>query len=214
MGTRMASGRRRSLSTYELHDSFVCNTTPLRHFALSGHFELLVRLLGGAVCTPRVVFDPEEDPQGPDRLLSELGESERYWAFRATSSDRTEKWSRLNAIRRRHDIEVLDLADDELPTFAELQTRSYARTLGFALPLGPGEAAIVAVAETRDLAAVMDDAAGRAAFDDKVPAGTVLTSRELLRAGVGAGLLTSPEADLVYADLLEGRYRGPDSLWG
>jgi hypothetical protein len=201
------------LSTYELHDDFVCNTTPIRHFALSGHFELLVRLLGGVVRTPRQVLDHDEDPQGPDRLLSEIGQSERYWAYRATSCDRTEKWSRLHALRGRSDIEVVDLSEDELPTFADVQTIGYARTLGFASALGPGEAAVVAIAESRGLAAVIDDAAGRAAYHDKVPAGTVLTSRELLRAGVSDAILTSPEADLVYSDLLEGRYRGPASLW-
>jgi hypothetical protein len=212
--TRAASGRRRSLSTYKLRETFVCNTTPIRHFALSGHFGLLVSLLDGIVRTPREVFDPDEDPQGPDPLVSEIGESERYWGYRASSADRTEKWSRLNAIRHRDDVKVIDLDDDELPTFAELQTTEYARTLGFALPLGRGEAAVVAIAESRGFAAVIDDAGGRAAFYDKVPEGTVLTSRELLRAGVGEEMLTSPEADLVYADLLEGGYRGPDSLWG
>jgi predicted nucleic acid-binding protein len=201
------------LSTYALHDSFVCNTTPIRHFALSGHFDLLVQLLGGVVRTPRTVFDPDEDSEG-DRLVSEVGQSERYWAYRATSADRTEKWGRLRALRTRDDIEAIDLAEDELATFAELQTPAYARSIGFAVTLGAGEAAVVAVAESRGWAAVMDDAAGREAFHDKVPAATILTSRELLRAGVGEGLLTSPEADLVYADLIEGRYRGPQSLWG
>lgn len=212
--TRAASERRRSLTTYALHDEFVCNTTPVRHFALSGHFELLVRLLGGVVRTPREVLDPDEDPQGPDRLLSEIGQSERYWIFRAAAPDRTERWSRLHSLRARTDIEILDLSDEELPTYAEIQTIAYARGLGFAAALGPGEAAVVAVCENRGLAAVIDDAAGRAAYGDKLPAGTVLTSRELLRAGVSEGVLTSPEAELIYADLLEGGYRGPDSLWG
>jgi hypothetical protein len=208
------SGRRRSLNTYKLHDPVACNATPIRHFALSGHFDLLVGLVGGVVLTPRTVFDPSEDPDGPERLLSEIGQSERHWAYRSSSPDRTEKWSRLRALRERDDIQVIDLEDAELPTFAEVQTPAYARSIGFALPLGPGEAAVVAVAEGRGWAAVIDDAAGRAAFADKVPIGTVLTSRELLRAGVADGVLTSPEAELIYADLREGRYRGPDSLWG
>jgi hypothetical protein len=202
------------LSTYELHDRLVCNTTPIRHFALSGHFDLLVRLVGGLLRTPRTVFDPTEDPEGPQRLVSEIGQSERHWAYRSTHPDRTEKWSRLRALRMRNDIEPIDLEDDELATFAELQTPVYARSIGFGLPLGAGEAAVVAISESRGWAAVIDDAAGRAAYDDRVPAGTVLTSRELLRAGVSEGVLTSPEADLVYADLREGRYAGPESLWG
>ena len=40
-----------------------------------------------------------------------------------------------------------------------------------------------------------------------------MTCRELLRSGVATGILESPEAELVYMDLLAGRLSGPESLW-
>ena len=92
-------------------------------------------------------------------LLSELARAERYWAG-SKSQDGPEKSSRLRALRQRSDIDVIDLEPDELQLFAELQQASYARTLGYALALGPGEAAVVAVAAGRGWDAVMDDAGG------------------------------------------------------
>ena len=201
------------MTTSEPREELVCDTTPVRHFALAGHFNLLVRLVGGVVRVPRPVFDPDEDPDGIESLLSEIGQSERYWVRRSKDPDKTEKWSRLRGLRQRQDIEVIDLEDDELTTYAELQTPGYARTLNFAAPLGPGEAAVIAIAENRGWDAVIDDAEGRSAFADRVPGGRVFTSRELIRAGVADELLTSSEAAEAYMDLLDGRYRGPETLW-
>jgi hypothetical protein len=61
--------------------------------------------------------------------------------------------------------------------------------------------------------AVIDEFDGRAAFADRAPGCTVMTSRDLLQAGVTRGVLEGPEAEVVYMDLLEGRYRGPATLW-
>jgi hypothetical protein len=174
--------------------------------------DLLVTLLGGTVHVPRAIFDPDEDPAGIATLLSEFAKAERYWGA-STAQEGPEKASRLRALRQRTDIDVIDLDPDELELFSELQEGPYARMLGFALPLGAGEAAVVAVAAGRGWDAVMDDAAGRAAFSDRVRNGRVMTCRELLRSGVASSVLESPEAELVYMDLLAGRLSGPENLW-
>lgn len=201
------------MTTSASPDELICDTTPVRHFALVGRFDLLARLVGGRVRVPRPVFDPDEDLDVAETLLSEIGQSERYWERRSRAPDHLEKWHRLRALRERDDIEVVDLENEELPTFGELQTPGYARRLGFAAPLGAGEAAVIAVAERRRWNAVIDDSEGRAAFVDRVPDQTAMTSRELIRSGVVDGALTSAEAERVYSDLLDGRYRGPPSLW-
>jgi predicted nucleic acid-binding protein len=193
----------------------IFDTTPVRHFALIGQFDLLVELVVGVVRVPRTVLDPEEDPDGIETLLSEIGQSARYWARRSNAEDAMEKWGRLNALRGTDDLEVVDLeGEQELQLFAELQTAAYARSLGLAAPLGAGEAAVISLANHRGLPAVIDDAGGRAAFADRIPGGSVLTSRDVLRAAAARGDLTSAEAELVYIDLLSGRYYGPEDLWG
>ena len=84
----------------------VCDTTALRHFALVGEFDLLARILGGVVRTPRLVFDDADDVDTPGAFVSELGASERYHRrLSSRQSDATERWSRLRALRKRRDIE-------------------------------------------------------------------------------------------------------------
>src|SRR5712692_5661790 len=92
----------------------VCNTTPLRYFALVGQLDLLADVLGGRIRVPRQVLDPDEDPDGVSSLLSEVGKSERYWASRSNAADALERWSRLRALRQRSDLEVVDLDEEEL----------------------------------------------------------------------------------------------------
>lgn len=176
-----------------------------------GQFDLLVEILGGTVTVPRHVFDPDEDPDGVAALLSEIGRTERYFAKRA---DDVEGWSRIRALRQREDMLVTDLDEDELGLFAELQSRDFTHELGLAA-LGPGEAAVIAIAVNRGWAAVLDDAAARSALNFKNPGSKVATSRELLRsAAVSDDVnLTSEEAEAIYLEMRSRGYRGPDSVW-
>lgn len=199
-----------SLTTFEPPPDAVCNTTPLRYFAVVGHFDLLVEALGGLLRVPRQVLDPEDDPEGIASLLSEIGQTERYLG---TRSDEIERWSRVRALRQRTDIEVLDLDQDELSLFAEFRSSSFRKQLGLAAVLGPGEAAAMAIAITRGLSAILDDAAARKALMHKSPATDVWTSREVLRSAAGRGLITSDAAATIYLDMRDAGYRGPDSLW-
>jgi hypothetical protein len=169
------------------------------------------------VLVPRQVLDLEEHPDGltPTSLLSEIGRSERYWAARSGDQEGMERWNRFRALRTRTDIELVDLDDAEVALFAEVSSWRFARSLGLAGPLGSGEAAVIAVAETRGWDAALDDFAARNALSHRNPGIRIWTSRELLRQAVLArSLLDSAEAQIVYDDMLAEGYRGPATLWG
>jgi len=192
----------------------VCDTTALRHFAIVGQFDLLVRALGGSVLTPRQVFDDEDEVDTPGVLVSELGASERYHRRRsARGAEATDKWSRLRALRQRNDIEILDLTGDEESTYAELRSADLARRYGLGGPLGPGEAAVIAIADHRRWRAAIDEHAGRSILDDRSPGHLVVTTRDLVRIAATGGFMSSPEAEIVYTDMLAEGYRGPQTLW-
>jgi predicted nucleic acid-binding protein len=195
------------------HEPLVCDTTPIRYFVLVGQFDILVRVLGGNVCVPRQVMDPDEDPDGIESLVSEIARSERYWAKRSVDPEATQNWDRLRKLRARDDIRVVDLEDDELGAFSEMVSPGYAKSIGLAGPLGPGEAAVIAIAESRAWTAAMDDALAREVLLRRSPGTGIVTTRDLLRRAVAQGALESPGAQLVYDDMLAKGYRGPPNLW-
>jgi predicted nucleic acid-binding protein len=197
-----------------LHETLICNTTPVRYFALVDHVDLLVRILGGEMRVPRQVLDPDEDPDGIERLVSEIAQSERYWAKRSVDPEAMQNWDRLRKLRSRGDIRVVDLEDDELVAFSELVSPRYAKTIGLAGALGLGEAAVIAIAECRSWTAVMDDALAREVLLRRSPGTVVVTTRELVRRAVGQDLLDGPEAQSLYDHMLARGYRGPPGLWG
>lgn len=199
------------MSTSELPREVVCNTTPIRHYAVVGQFGLLVEMLGGKVCVPREVLDLDENLDGAAPLLSEIGQTERYFAKR---SGQIEAWSRIHALRQRTDIEVIDLDHEELVLFAEVRSSRLMKQLGLAGVLGPGEAAVMAIAINRGWAALLDDAAARSALSHKSPETEIWTSREVLRSAVAQDHLTSDAAESIYLEMRSHGYRGPDSLWG
>lgn len=186
----------------------------MRHFAIVGQFDLLVSTLGGRVYTPRQVFDDEDDVDSPGVLVSELGASERYHRQRsARDAEATDKWSRLRALRQRSDIAILDMSEDEEVTYAELTSVILAASYGLAGSLGPGEAAVIALASHRGMRAAIDEHAGRSILMDRSPHCQVVTTRDLVRAAAAGGFVESPEAEIIYADMLAAGYRGPQTLW-
>jgi predicted nucleic acid-binding protein len=192
----------------------VCDTTPLRYFAIVGQFNLLAKTLGGTVFTPRQVFDDQDGVDTPGVLVSELGMSERHYQRRSARGEpeATDKWSRLRALRQRDDIEILDLTGDEEGTYAELRSTDLARRYGLATPLGPGEAAVIAIASHRHMRAALDERAGTSILLDRSPGHSVVTTSDLLRAAAGE-FIESPEAEMIYTDILAAGFDGQQSLW-
>lgn len=202
------------MSTSTPHREIVCNTTPVRIFAVIGQFDLLVDAIGGTVRVPREVLDPDEEEDLPGPLTCEIEKSRRFFLKRADDADAIQVGHRLGALRHRDDIEILDLTHAEQEHKAQLTTRATARVHGLAGPLGEGEAAVMAITRARDQVAAMDDAAARRVLAHIAPDVAVVTTRELLvRAVTEAGLLESAEAQIVYADMLAVGYRGPDDLF-
>lgn len=196
------------------YDGLVCNTTPIRIFTIVGQLDLLIEVLGGIVTVPRQVLDPDDDFETPPGLLSEIGGTERYFASRSTDSEAGEIRARLSALRIREEIEVVDLAGLELQTYGELRSAGYAqREHGLAGALGRGEAAAMAIAESRTWSVAMDDRVAREVLGLRSPATPIFTSRELLRRAVAQGLIDSGCAQLVYDDMLAKDYRGPAELF-
>jgi len=191
----------------------LCDTTPLRYFALVERLDLLAKSLDGKIRTPREVFDPGEDPNGPDALLSEIGRSERYWLKRSKRGEATRNYSRLHAMRFRTDIEVVDLDSAENQDAAQMQTPRFAKEAGLRDKLGKGEAAVIAVACARGWSVVMDDKDGRKALAFKRPQSTAWTTQELVRRAIAADFIGSPEAVAIYDSMLGEGYIGPRSLW-
>jgi len=192
----------------------IVDTTALRHFTLIGQAPLLVQTLGGTVNVPREVFDPEEDLNSPEALLSELGRTIRYvTGHRYTDPDRREHASRLQALRVERAIRVIDLSDDELTFSAELSGTTFQRRFCLAGRLGSGEAAVMSIAISRRWVAVIDDGVARNVLSQLSPETQILTSQVLLRTAVAAELIDSAAAQIVYNDLLCGGFRGPETLW-
>ena len=193
----------------------VCNTTPLRHLALARRLDLLSAVFGGKIITPRQVFDPDEDPGGPAFQVSELGLSERYFAARSDDRDMANRWGAMLEVRQRSDIEAVDLDEGELLIYAELLSPEFRRSANLAAPLGPGEAAVIAIAELRGCGTIMDDAAGRRILSERVEGVVNITTRQVIRLAVTQHeLLDSSEAQILYDQIRAEGYRGPASLWG
>ncbi len=188
----------------------LCDTTPLRYFALAERFELLVRILGGSVRTPRQVLDPIEDFAVSPSLLSEISQSEQYWSRKAQTPRGVAAWNRLRALKSCQDIEICDLQQgEELQRYAELRSDDLPQEHGLAAPLGRSKSAVMAIASTRGWGVVIDDREAHMVLAAVSPGTKVFTTRELLLHGAGpGGILTKIEAELVYADMREWGYRG------
>jgi len=195
----------------------VADSTALRHFALTGHAAVLVALMGGVIRVPREVFDPDEAADAIVR--SEIGNALRHVeGIRYEHDDKAEHVERLRALKSNAAIEIVDLNDDELVEAARLSGRDFARQRSIGR-LGKGEAAVMSLAVSRRWSPVIDDGVARRVFETLEPNIEVFTCQTLLRMGTGVVMLpsgeelTSPEAEIIYRDLLAGGFRGPESLW-
>lgn len=162
---------------------------------------------------PRQVFDDNDDVDMTGTLVSEIGASERFFRHRSRRApEAVDKWSRLKVLRQRTDITIVDLSEREELTYTELRSPELALSRGLVQAFGPGEAAVMAIAQHRGTRAVIDEYAGRALLQERSPGQVVLTTRDVLRLAT-PDLISSPEAEIIYADILAEGYRGPSSLW-
>lgn len=194
-------------------EPILCNTTPTRYFAITDQIDLLIAVCGDTLRVPRSVLDPDEDPDGPADLLSEIGASMRFYAKRAVGAEAIERWFRLNDLRTRSNISVIEMTEQEMERFAELQSREIQRQFGLGARLGRGESAVIAIAEARGWVAAIDDWEAREVLHHVSPGTTMITSREIVRAAVYIGMIDTGEGDTLYQEMLDLGYRGPSNLW-
>ena len=145
-------------------ESHVLDTVVLLYFLLADEEELLGELIGWPFRVPFAVYDPEEramplesSPQ-PD-LLSEMRQIVRYYDNIAASNGDTESLWKVSRVDRLHDerrlvAEAMDPLEQRL---ADQLQGPYASQFGLQAPLGPGEAACVAIAHRRDWTLATDD---------------------------------------------------------
>jgi len=147
--------------------SAVVDTVVLRYFLFVDQFELLLELLDVPLGVPRIVYDPDEG-EVPELARSEITRSIDY-QHRAASDharDVSERASaatnaaRLEQLADHHavgNIDIFDMNEAELQVFGRLTNATHCRTFGLLFPLDPGEAACVAIANTRGLVLATDD---------------------------------------------------------
>lgn len=102
--------------------------------------------------------------------------------------------------------------DQHLEVYTTLRSLAFARKRRIA-PLGPGEAAVIAIAERGDYRVAMDDGQARSVLRERAPGVHISTTRDLLRLAVAQERISSPEAEIVYSDMKADHLAGPDSLW-
>lgn len=146
----------------------VVDTVVLRYFLLVDEVELLLKLVGSPLGVPRIVYDPEEADQTPDDARSEITRSISYQ--QKASRDRargdnacqeaarnTIRLQAVVALRDNGVLTIVDLDEQELDLVGRLTSPTSCKEFGLRFPLGPGEAACLAIAVQRNLILVTDD---------------------------------------------------------
>ncbi|MGE0600641.1 MAG: hypothetical protein AB7J35_05270 [Dehalococcoidia bacterium] len=153
----------------------ILDTVVLLYFLLVGREALLTRLLGAGapLRVPLAVYDPEERSLSPEALrhsdlLSEMRQATRHYEVAARSDpaagELLERVRRVDFLYDGAALEVVELSADERLLAARLQSRRTAAEYGIRVPLGPGEAACVAIAFTRGWTIATDDNAALTAL--------------------------------------------------
>lgn len=187
----------------------VVDTVVVNYFVAVGRFELLAALLGGAVCVPRAVFDPEEPEDLADEATSELrrglrlhrrraGDDRIARELRARSQAALPHFEELPDWATRGKLVAIPLTEAELGTFARLRDRDYVSRFSLLAGLGRGEAAALAVALARGHDLATDDNDAITVAKALSPALRVHRIRGLLIQAVGRGIITRSDAQAIH----------------
>jgi predicted nucleic acid-binding protein len=201
----------------------VADTVVVNYFLAVGAFDLLRRLLGGAVQIPRAVFDPDEPDDVAEEAASELRRGLRLHRRRSNDrgigSELRERSSRalphfedLANLATRGELVVLDLSADELSTFAELRDPTFVSRFSLVAGLGRGEAAALAIALGRGYDLATDD-------QDAIKAAAELSAeiqthriRGLLVDAADSGLVTRDKAREIHAAMVRAGFWDKGSI--
>lgn len=189
----------------------IVDTVVLRYFLFVERVDVLLETLGHPIAVPKIVYDPDEGDV-PDAVRSEITNSIAYQRRVAQDRARTEdaradattKAERLTAVHELHSggaIEVIALSDDELSIFGRLTSIEGVRGLGLTFALGPGEAACIAVAVTRDWVFASDDNDALTAINAMRSKHPTQRTRRLLQQAARQGVITRRAANELHAEM-------------
>ncbi len=151
--------------------SYIVDTVVLLYFLLVGQERLLGELLGKPLRVPLAVYDPDDRtlPTGrsaKSEFLSEMRQSVRHYESAAASAEESEaidheieSFTRIKRVDDLYDEGSLVpavMTPSELSFAARLQSTETA-DYGLRVPLGPGEAACVAISFQRGWTIATDD---------------------------------------------------------
>ncbi len=207
-----------SLRSRELSESaHIADTVVLMYFLLVGQEGLLGDLLGRPLQVPIAVYDPSDRVRRPDsaersEFLSEMSQAVRYYetaaALRAESESPDRAVEPLRRIRRVDDLYAegglvpIEMTQPERLLAARLQS-SDVGDYGLKFPLGPGEAACVAIAVERGWTLATDDA-DALKVADKLHDGqsySYARIRKLLIRAADEGRITRKEANRLHDEM-------------
>ena len=142
----------------------VIDTVVLLYFLLAEQEDLLGDLIGWPLRVPFAVYDPDDwtgslEPKPRLELSSEIHQAEAYFdniAFETGDTGATFKINKINRLYSEDRVVVEAMDSTERRLADELQG-ARARQLGLRAPLGPGEAACIAIAFQREWTIVTDD---------------------------------------------------------
>jgi hypothetical protein len=192
----------------------VVDTVVLMYFLLTEQEELLFALLGEPIGLPLSVYDPSEGEVGAASarrrdLLSEMRQVvHHYEVAQRTDKSARETLLRVKRVQALIDsgrIAIIELTDAELRLAARLQDPQTTLELGLKAPLGPGEAACVAIAQGRGLVIATDDTDALRALENlqgnrDFPFERI---RKLLIRAAISGLITRGDANFIHAQMRE-----------
>lgn len=142
----------------------ILDTVVLLYFLLTEQEDLLGDLIGWPLRMPVAVYDPDDWTGSLEfrrrlDLSSEIRQAEEYFdnmAFETGDTGATFKINKINRLYADDHVVVEAMVPDEQRLADELQG-DRARQLGLRAPLGPGEAACIAIAFKRGWTIVTDD---------------------------------------------------------
>ncbi len=192
----------------------IVDTVILLYFALVDQLPLLVELAPHGLYTTSVVFDPDEPtpkPPGVDEdTLCEIGRAQHFYT-RESSDPRSRideqqraqvAVTRLSSVATRYgagDLNVTDLTEPELSTFAMLVSPEASQAHGLRRAIHAGEAACLAVAVERGWTLGTDDSDALHALEMLSPNHRYERIRKLLVRAAHQGLITEATANDIHS---------------
>lgn len=189
----------------------VVDTVVLMYFLLTAQEELLFEVLGEPLAVPLTVYDPSEPKDGSggirSDLLSEMHQVIHHYEIAERTDESAhrglERVKKIEELVNSGRIATVELTASELELTARLQDPDVVSEFGLKAPLGPGEAACVAISWERGCVIATDDADALRSLEhlhgrNDFPFERI---RKLLIRAATSGLITRGDANHLHAEM-------------